>query len=40
DCGNIFCVGESNTNECPWCGMVGTLCNVGQAGIDIIRGLG
>ena len=40
DCGNIFCVGESNTNECPWCGMVGTLGNGDPAGMNIARGLG
>lgn len=40
DCGNIFCVGESNTNECPWCGLRGTLGQADPAGMDITRGLG
>lgn len=40
ECGNIFCVGESNTNECPWCGMTGTLVNGDSSGMDITRGLG
>lgn len=40
ECGNIFCVGESDTNQCPWCGMVGTLGNGDPTGMDITRGLG
>lgn len=40
ECGNIFCVGESNTNECPWCGMRGTLGKGDPNGMDITRGLG
>ena len=40
ECGNIFCVGESNTNECPWCGMRGTLGKGDPTGMDITRGLG
>ncbi|MDE5643231.1 MAG: VWA domain-containing protein [Muribaculaceae bacterium] len=40
DCGNIFCVGESQTNDCPWCGMTGTLGKADPAGMDITRGLG
>lgn len=40
DCGNIFCVGESNTNVCPWCGMQGTLGQGDPNGMDITRGLG
>ena len=40
ECGNIFCVGESNTNECPWCGMKGTLGHGEPGGMDITRGLG
>lgn len=36
ECGNIFCVGESMVNKCPWCGTEGTL---GQAegGMDLTR---
>lgn len=40
ECGNIFCVGESETNECPWCGLQGTLSEGGAGGMDITRGLG
>ncbi|MDE6378828.1 MAG: VWA domain-containing protein [Muribaculaceae bacterium] len=40
DCGNIFCVGESQTNVCPWCGMTGTLGSADPAGLDITRALG
>ena len=40
DCGNLFCVGENATNECPWCGLKGTLGEGGASGIDITRGLG
>lgn len=40
DCGNLFCVGESDTNECPWCGLVGTLGEGGPEGMNITRGLG
>ncbi|MDE6340163.1 MAG: VWA domain-containing protein [Muribaculaceae bacterium] len=40
DCGNIFCVGTSYTNECPWCGMKGTLSQGDSTGMDITRGLG
>ncbi|WP_354668538.1 TerY-C metal binding domain-containing protein [uncultured Duncaniella sp.] len=36
----MFCVGESNTNECPWCGLRGTLGQADPAGMDITRGLG
>lgn len=35
-CGNIFCVGESKTNRCPWCGLQGTLSDA-SAGFDISR---
>ena len=40
ECGNIFCVGENEENECPWCGMRGTLGHGGPGGIDLTRGLG
>lgn len=40
ECGNIFCVGENKTNECPWCGLQGTLGHGGPSGMDITRGLG
>lgn len=40
ECGNIFCVGESMTNTCPWCGVTGTLGDCGSNGLDIARGLG
>lgn len=36
DCGNIFCVGDSETNRCPWCGLEGTL-SAASGGIDITR---
>lgn len=40
ECGRIFCVGNSRSNKCPWCGMVGELGNGGPGGMDITRGLG
>ncbi|MDE6290944.1 MAG: VWA domain-containing protein [Muribaculaceae bacterium] len=40
ECGNVFCVGENQTNDCPWCGMTGTLGQAAPDGIDITRGLG
>ncbi len=40
ECGNIFCVGESLTNTCPWCGLEGTLGEGGAQGLDLNRGLG
>ena len=40
ECGNVFCVGESTTNECPWCGLKGTLGQGDPTGMDITRGLG
>ncbi|MDE5902139.1 MAG: VWA domain-containing protein [Muribaculaceae bacterium] len=40
ECGNVFCVGQSPTNECPWCGMEGTLGEGGPGGMDITRALG
>lgn len=36
ECGNVFCVGESPVNKCPWCGMEGTLGRA-EGGIDITR---
>ena len=36
ECGNVFCVGESPVNKCPWCGMEGML-GTAQGGIDISR---
>ena len=36
ECGNVFCVGESPVNKCPWCGMEGTL-GTAEGGIDISR---
>lgn len=36
ECGNVFCVGESPVNKCPWCGMEGTLGRA-EGGIDISR---
>lgn len=40
ECGNIFCVGDSQTNTCPWCGLQGTLGHGGEEGMDIARALG
>lgn len=40
ECGHLFCVGESRTNTCPWCGLEGTLGQAGPGGMDITRGLG
>lgn len=40
ECGNVFCVGESQTNQCPWCGMTGSLGEGDPGGMDITRGLG
>lgn len=34
DCGNVFCVGESRKNTCPWCGTTGTL---GEGTTDVSR---
>lgn len=36
ECGNVFCVGESPVNKCPWCGLEGTLGRA-EGGIDITR---
>ena len=36
ECGNVFCVGESPINKCPWCGMEGIL-GTAEGGIDISR---
>lgn len=40
ECGNIFCVGESNVNTCPWCGLEGTLGSGNPHGMDVNRRLG
>ncbi|MDE6718038.1 MAG: VWA domain-containing protein [Muribaculaceae bacterium] len=40
ECGGLFCVGESQTNTCPWCGLEGTLGQAGPGGMNITRGLG
>lgn len=40
ECGNIFCVGNGESTECPWCGLRGTLGEGGPDGINITRGLG
>jgi uncharacterized protein YegL len=40
ECGNIFCVGENNENECPWCGLKGSLGNIAPNGIDVSRSIG
>ncbi len=40
ECGGIFCVGDQETLECPWCGMQGVLGSGGAGGMDITRGLG
>lgn len=40
ECGNIFCVGESAYNKCPWCGLEGELGSIGEGGIDIARSRG
>jgi uncharacterized protein YegL len=40
ECGNIFCVGENKDNECPWCGLKGSLGNIAPGGMDISRGIG
>lgn len=36
ECGNVFCVGDSQVNTCPWCGLQGTL-GTADGGIDIAR---
>ncbi|MCH5345796.1 MAG: VWA domain-containing protein [Muribaculaceae bacterium] len=36
ECGNVFCVGESPVNKCPWCGLEGML-GTAEGGIDISR---
>lgn len=40
NCGNLFCVGENIYNECPWCGLAGTVGEAGPEGLNISRGLG
>lgn len=40
ECGNIFCVGESTHNKCPWCGMQGTLGQCDADGMNLTRGVG
>lgn len=40
DCGKVFCVGENDTNKCPWCGLEGTLVSGDPDGMNITRGLG
>ena len=40
ECGNIFCVGETAQNKCPWCGLEGELGGIGEGGIDITRSRG
>lgn len=40
DCGNLFCVGDSENNRCPWCGMQGTLGKIAPGGLDLSRGMG
>lgn len=41
ECGGLFCADpEKETLECPWCGMTGSLGNVGEGGMDINRTLG
>lgn len=39
ECGNLFCVGESNINKCPWCGLEGML-GSDEGGQDINRTVG
>ena len=40
ECGNLFCVGESTHNKCPWCGLEGELGRAGAEGMNIARGQG
>ncbi len=40
ECGGVFCVGEQQQNECPWCGLRGQLGDADPGGIDVTRGLG
>lgn len=39
DCGNIMC-SDGGTQECPWCGMEGSLGAIENGGLDIRRGRG
>ena len=38
--GNMFCVGEGMHSSCPWCGLEGTLSEIGENGVDVRRGKG
>lgn len=38
-CGHIFCVGDDVENECPWCGMRGSLGDAGGS-INVNRTIG
>ena len=39
ECGNIMC-SDGQTTACPWCGMEGSLREIGNGGLDITRGRG
>jgi hypothetical protein len=39
ECGNIMC-SDGHTTACPWCGMEGSLGEIAEGGVDIIRGKG
>lgn len=39
ECGNIMC-SDGHTAVCPWCGMEGSLGEIAEGGVDIIRGRG
>lgn len=39
ECGNLMC-SDGETTICPWCGMEGTLGEVAEGGLDIVRGRG
>ncbi|MDE6772677.1 MAG: VWA domain-containing protein, partial [Muribaculaceae bacterium] len=40
ECVNLFCVGESDYNKSPLCGVHGTLEQADEYGINVARGLG
>ena len=40
ECGNIFCVGETRQNKCPWCGLEGTLGEGNAEGMNVNRARG